>query len=126
MAFIVARIDGSIEEAYLAETEVLAEELIRMKVIQCLDTIINQMQDSSDPEVDRYQDLKHNVRGGSFNQICSLMDTDYIPNWEYHSIEPTPNLGDLCIYAKRNPCGVCSRDRECNEPRMPDVGMMQD
>jgi hypothetical protein len=120
--FIVAHVEGEILHPVVVSDEVSAKELIRIRVIESLedDMKIYHIGDNS-----ATAEALRDVEKASWMRLCEIM-TEFDLPWMYQKVDERPDLSERCGVSIGRPCGACSREMICNEPRMPDVGMMQD
>lgn len=119
--YVVAQVEGELLHPVIVEDESSAKELIRIRVLEILE---EDMKGSAEADSATAK-MVDEVKKASWNRLCEIM-TDGDINLMYQKVDERPDLSDVCGVSIGRPCGACSRESICNEPRMPDVGMMQD
>ena len=119
--FIVAQVEGEILHPVVVSDEASARELIRIRVIEDLEEDMKGGAGDDSATAEALRDVKK----ASWIRLCEIM-TEYDLLWIYQKVDERPDLSERCGVSIGRPCGACSREKICNEPRMPDVGMMQD
>jgi hypothetical protein len=134
-AVITTDNNSPIENVYVANDHEEAVRIARVCILQTYAENINYWRTKKDEEARNMYRL--NVYGflraitmswGEIQNIMSNGDLDRIHIIEVGQPPAKPDMRSMCIefLFKQCLCGGCLHEKKCNEPRMPDVGMMQD
>jgi hypothetical protein len=121
LMYIVAHVEGEILHPVVVADEVSARELIRIRVLDDLQEDMN----GGAGDNSATAQLIEEVKKASWLRLCEIM-TESEFYWMYQKVDERPDLSERCGVSIGRPCGACSLEKICNDPCMPDVGMMQD
>lgn len=134
-AVITTDSNSPVEDVYIANTHEEAVGIARLIILRAYAEDIDywRYREGEGARNMLRSDLDdfHKAITMTWNEMQNDM-SDGVLDW-IHIIEVSlppgkPDMKQMCIEfpLKQRPCGGCLHERECDEPRMPDVGMMQE